>query len=95
MFPHTNAIRTAILVSQIRCERTTKTKDEKEMKSKSIFLVVVVVFAVCIVSTSFGTPYSFQGLGDLAGGTFGSRADSVSADGSVVVGPCFTGGAEA
>ncbi|MFQ5410880.1 MAG: PEP-CTERM sorting domain-containing protein, partial [Phycisphaerae bacterium] len=39
--------------------------------------------------TSFawaGSSPSFQGLGDLPGGSFSSRANGISADGSVVVG---------
>lgn len=54
------------------------------MKSKSILVVVVLSFY--LVSRSFATTASFQGLGDLPGGIFESRAYDVSSDGAVVVG---------
>jgi len=40
----------------------------------------------CMPVMSFGHTVSFQGLGDLLGGSFISSAEDVSADGSVVVG---------
>jgi hypothetical protein len=45
----------------------------------------VVLMAWLAGSPALAT-YSFSGLGDLAGGSFNSRASRVSADGSVVVG---------
>lgn len=49
------------------------------MRRQSILVLASVVLAVCIVSTSFATTASFQGLE--VGGT-----PSVSVDGAVVVG---------
>ncbi len=56
------------------------------MKTESILVLAVVVFAVCTISSSFAATASFQGLGDLPGGQFFSYAYGISADGSVVVG---------
>ncbi len=55
------------------------------MKSQSI-LVLVAVLLFGSVPSAFATTVSFQGLGDLSGGSFWSRANGVSADGSTVVG---------
>ncbi len=53
------------------------------MKKQAIIVLVVVVMmqAVSIASTA-----SFQGLGDLPGRDFWSKARAISGDGSVVVG---------
>ncbi|MCK5608989.1 hypothetical protein KAR91_44355, partial [Candidatus Pacearchaeota archaeon] len=47
--------------------------------------VLIVVLFLCFTSTSFATA-SFQGLGDLAGGNFESKAYAISGNGKVVVG---------
>ncbi len=54
------------------------------MKSKTIFLAVVILFFVS--NSSYAATASFQGLGHLPGGEYYSLAQGVSADGSVVVG---------
>ncbi len=56
------------------------------MKAKSILGSAIVVLLFALASASFATTASFQGLGDLIGGSFSSEAYGVSADGSVVVG---------
>jgi len=55
------------------------------MRKKSILVFVFIVFLLSSTS-SLATIASFQGLGDLAGGSVHSSALGVSADGSVVVG---------
>ncbi|MBX9792231.1 MAG: hypothetical protein K2Y37_25185 [Pirellulales bacterium] len=50
-------------------------------------LVSILVVVCCVLNTSRPTKAaSFQGLSDLPGGAFSSRANSVSADGTTVVG---------
>ena len=55
------------------------------MRGCSICLLTVAGL-LSTVSSSFAKIPSFQGLGDLDGGFFGSKAYGISADGSVVVG---------
>ncbi len=56
------------------------------MRSRAILVWAVVVLVCICIKTSFATTASFQGLGDLSGGSFSSSAWGVSADGSTVVG---------
>jgi probable HAF family extracellular repeat protein len=49
-------------------------------------LCMIFIFSLFITTKYFSQNASFQGLGDLPGGVFESSAQSVSADGSVVVG---------
>jgi probable HAF family extracellular repeat protein len=56
------------------------------MRKQSILVLAMLVLLFGSVSSTFGTTASFQGLGDLSGGSFYSRACGVSADGSTVVG---------
>jgi len=58
------------------------------MKMKKLMTVVVIctVFAFAAMGSVFAATASFQGLGDMPGGVFNSRAFDVSADGSTVVG---------
>lgn len=51
-----------------------------------ILLPIMVAIVMVGAPTFAGGPPSFQGVGDLPGGIFESRASDVSADGSVVVG---------
>ena len=60
------------------------------MRTKSILVVVMVALLFSLTQMSFATTASFQGLGALAGGTFESYGEDVSADGSVVVGWSLT-----
>ena len=55
------------------------------MRRQSI-LAVAMLISLPLMGTRTFADLSFQGLGDLPGGSFGSRAYGVSADGSVVVG---------
>ena len=61
---------------------------------KSVFYIIVFVIAVCLLTTvQVDAAPSFQGLGELAGGSFISIARGLSADnGSVVVGYSGIGG---
>jgi probable HAF family extracellular repeat protein len=59
-----------------------------KMKSKKIFSIATTLLSSLFFSSVFGA--SFQGLGDLSGGSFNSQALGVSADGSVVVGTATT-----
>jgi len=55
--------------------------------SKKLFLLLAIACLVCaFASTGFADAASFEGLGDLGGGDFHSKASAVSANGSVVVG---------
>jgi len=56
------------------------------MKNKSILVVATAVLLFSCAAASFATTASFQGLGDLPGGSFVSAFNGISADGSVVVG---------
>lgn len=56
------------------------------MRSKPILVLAVVLLQVYFASVSSATEPSFQGLGDLSGGSFFSMANGLSADGSTVVG---------
>jgi probable HAF family extracellular repeat protein len=49
-------------------------------------LLLLACSMIAAPQSLLASPWSFQGLGDLPGGTFGSQANGVSADGSVVVG---------
>jgi probable HAF family extracellular repeat protein len=63
---------------------------------KKLFAFVVAgLLAVILASGECAAQASFQGLGDLPGGTFESRAYGVSADGNTVVGYSDSGSAEA
>jgi hypothetical protein len=50
---------------------------------------------LCFTDISSAATCRFQGLGDLAGGDFFSKAYGVSADGSVVVGESYSASGEA
>jgi probable HAF family extracellular repeat protein len=63
-------------------ENEVYTQEEEKMKNKSILLST----ALLIFISGTGFAASFQGLGDLPGGQFSSKAYGISADGSVVVG---------
>jgi len=52
----------------------------------TLSLLLVIPFTLCQYSPSQAATPSFQGLGDLPGGSFASWASGMSADGSVVVG---------
>lgn len=54
--------------------------------SRRKVLYMIFIFSVFITQKYFSQNASFQGLGDLPGGIFESSAQSVNADGSVVVG---------
>ena len=56
------------------------------MKSQSIPVLAIAVLLFGPVPSAFATIATFQGLGDLSGGSFSSYAHDVSADGSTVVG---------
>jgi len=56
------------------------------MKKKSIFVLVIIIMVSGSALTALGAEASFQGLGDLYGGSFHSEAMEVSADGLVAVG---------
>jgi len=57
------------------------------MERKKIFLAVVILVVVCfVIPIKAAIQPSFQGLGDLPGGSFYSQALGISAEGSVVVG---------
>lgn len=51
----------------------------------TLLIVCVVAISACVASAQ-AAPLSFQGLGDLPGGTFNSSATGVSGDGTVVSG---------
>jgi probable HAF family extracellular repeat protein len=55
------------------------------MKTKNI-LVISLPITVCLLSSMRLSAASFQGLGDLPGGSVFSAADAIAADGNVVVG---------
>jgi probable HAF family extracellular repeat protein len=55
------------------------------MQDVSLTGKVVICWTICFASAQATAPF-FKGLGDLPGGSFGSSASGVSADGSVVVG---------
>ncbi len=57
----------------------------------SVFAAPAAVTAILLGSSSPAfAQASFEGVGDLPGGAFGSRANGISADGSVVVGFGFS-----
>jgi len=60
----------------------------KKMKMVSVHKIylIIVCFLIILISVSNSNAASFQGLGDLSGGEFYSRAHAVSGDGLVVVG---------
>ena len=56
------------------------------MTRQPIYVLIIILFLLCFVESSFATSAKFKGLGDLDGGRFYSDPHGISSEGTCVVG---------
>lgn len=87
---------TAFYASILRRPGLYQSLHQESKPSLSPALIALLVLGSVAIARPAHAQYSFSGLGDLLGGSFSSRANAVSADGSVIVGASnSSGGSEA